>query len=157
VGVVVCVAAGRRLEEAAALAGVVGVVMGLLVALSDLIASRFIAAEVRAALAESSRVRDSIRAGHLGLRAEPGRVHPELRPLLRCMNEAVEAFAVPFEQTTAALTRLSRGDPPERLSLASGRVAHVSALRLPPCRQLVTGPDGGCRLCTPLSSAILGV
>ncbi len=77
------------------------------------IAARLAAGATRRALDEIARVRDAVRSGRLDVRADAARVVPGLRPIVEAVNDAVDAFALPFERATSALARVSSGEPPE--------------------------------------------
>ena len=113
-------AASHGLASAFALELAPGYAGALLLACTGLVAARFTSAAIRAAVSESERIRDLVRAGDFGGAAELARVDPALRPVLRAERETVQALAVPFEQATATLGRLARGELAEPLAEARG-------------------------------------
>jgi HAMP domain len=111
---VACFAMDRALRDAASLlaAGAAAAT-----AMAALLAARQRASAAHAAVTAVTMLRDEIRAGHLGARAPPARVGHQLRPVLRAVDETVEAFADPFSRMTAALECLAGGELPPRLTM----------------------------------------
>jgi len=65
---------------------------------------------------EAQALRDAVSAGRLSERADPGSVGWEFRPIVEGMNETLDAYARPMGLTAEYVTRIGRGDIPERLS-----------------------------------------
>ncbi|HTN50830.1 MAG TPA: methyl-accepting chemotaxis protein [Anaeromyxobacter sp.] len=65
---------------------------------------------------ESRRLRDAVQVGRLDERAEPASVDAEFRPLLEGLNETMEAFVTPIRATAERVTRIGRGDIPQRIA-----------------------------------------
>jgi methyl-accepting chemotaxis protein len=92
-----------------------GLGAGLVTALSGTVVSRLVARAIRDVVAEAGRIRDAVRAGDLRARADEQRIDPEFRPIVVAIDETLEAFAGPFEKTSVALERFSRGDLPGKM------------------------------------------
>ena len=118
--VVVSGAAGGSTGGRAVLALAPGIAGSLLLASTGLLAAYLVRAAARRAVRESERIRDGVRSGDLGVRCDPRGVDPALRPILRTAQEAVEAFSEPFEEGTAVLARVARGEIPEALARSYG-------------------------------------
>ncbi|MFL5261670.1 MAG: methyl-accepting chemotaxis protein [Anaeromyxobacteraceae bacterium] len=105
--------AGRYgVAQGPALGLAAGLAVGLVIAGSGFVVSRIVDHAIRAVLAESSRVRDAMRAGDLEARGEVGRIDPEFQLIIRTLNETIDAFSAPFAKTADAVERISRGDLP---------------------------------------------
>jgi hypothetical protein len=99
-----------------------GVVGSVLLLATGLVAACSIVVALRRAARESERIRDVVRSGRFDVCCDDaaGRVDPALRPILRAQREAVEQLSGPFQDATAALARIARGDIPEPLAPSRG-------------------------------------
>jgi methyl-accepting chemotaxis protein len=64
---------------------------------------------VAALCAEERRLTDAVQAGELAVRADPGAVGPEFRPVIDGLNHTMDAFLAPLRQSADYMDRLSRG------------------------------------------------
>jgi methyl-accepting chemotaxis protein len=61
---------------------------------------------------EARKLTESVAAGRLDVRAEPGAVNFEFREIVTGMNRTMDAFVPPIRLAAEYVSRLSRGDPP---------------------------------------------
>jgi len=115
VGAVAWLAPRLGLSDGPAWALGAGLVAGLVTALSGTVVSRLVAHAINDVVAEAGRIRDAVRSGKLGARADEARIDPEFRPIVVAIDETLEAFGGPFQETSVALERFSRGDLPGKL------------------------------------------
>jgi methyl-accepting chemotaxis protein len=118
VGVSGWLTARLGIEHGPAFTLAAGVAGGLVIALSGLLMSRAVATAIRQVLAESGRLRDAVRAGRLDTRGDTESIGAEFEPVVRSMNETLDAFVVPFQRTAESVERISRGDLPDPLTEA---------------------------------------
>ena len=64
----------------------------------------------------ASGLREAVRAGRLGERADAARIEAELRPVVEVLNETMDAYGRPIAVTAEYLTRFARGDIPPPIS-----------------------------------------
>ncbi len=111
-----------RQRGAASAAGSIRLVIGVLVAgallmlAAGVLVARRIGAMTTALVDEAGRLTAAVEGGRLSVRAEPARVTGEFRPVLEGMNRTMEAFAGPIAATEDCVTRIARGEIPERLA-----------------------------------------
>ena len=65
--------------------------------------------------AEAGRLAAAVREGELGVRGEEGRLDPEFQPVVRGMNDTMEALGLTVRLSTGNVARVARGEPPERV------------------------------------------
>ena len=116
VGAIAWLAPRLGLGDGASVALATGLVFGVGVAASGTVVSRLVAKAIHEVLGEAAHLRDAVRAGQLGERADVDHIDPEFRPIVVAFNEALEAFNGPFQKISVALERFSRGDLPEKMS-----------------------------------------
>jgi methyl-accepting chemotaxis protein len=102
-------------ESGPSLTLAVGLIAGFVIAGSGTVVAKLVASEIQAVVGEASRLRDAVRAGRLAERADVDHIDSEFRPIVVAFNETLEAFNGPFQKTSVALERFSRGDLPEKM------------------------------------------
>ena len=95
-----------------------GLVGGLGIAASGMVVASLVGRAIHDVLGEASHLRDAVRKGQLAERADVNHIDPEFRPIVVAFNETLEAFNGPFQKTSVALERFSRGDLPEKMATA---------------------------------------
>jgi methyl-accepting chemotaxis protein len=115
VGSIAWLAPRLGLEGGASLALWTGLLAGAVIAASGSVVSRLVAHAIHEVLAEAAHLRDAVRAGQLAARADVDHIDAEFRPIVVAFNETLEAFDGPFQKTSVALERFSRGDLPEKM------------------------------------------
>ena len=65
---------------------------------------------------EASRLRDGVAAGQVSVRGEVAALAPEFRPVVAGMNQIMDAFEQPLRMTVEYVTRIGKGDIPERIA-----------------------------------------
>jgi methyl-accepting chemotaxis protein len=102
--------AGHLLGLDGVAAGLVaGIATGLAIAASGVVVAGLVGTAIRDVLAESGRVREAVRRGDLGQRGDTRRLDPEFRPMVEALNDALDAFAVPFQRSAEDVEKLSHG------------------------------------------------
>jgi methyl-accepting chemotaxis protein len=118
VGCVAWLAPKLGLGDGPTLAIWAGVVAGVVIAASGTVVSRLVAGAIQDVLKEAAHLRDSVRKGKLSERADVEHIDGEFRPIVVAFNETLAAFDGPFQKTSVALERFSRGDLPEKMTEA---------------------------------------
>jgi methyl-accepting chemotaxis protein len=103
-------ASSARLQLAVVCLGAV-----LLLTLGELLA-RGIRRLLKALAEESDKLSRAVASGELSARGDPKRVSDEFRGIITGMNNTMEAFERPTRVTAECVSRLSRGDLPEKIS-----------------------------------------
>jgi len=78
--------------------------------------SRRIGQTMAALVDEAGQLAGAVGRGELAARADPRRVTAEFRPVLEGFNRTMEAFAGPIAVTQACVTRIARGEIPEKIA-----------------------------------------
>ncbi len=115
VGAVAWLAPRIGLADGPQVALLLGLGAGLVTALSGTVVSRLVAHAIRDVVSEAGRIRDAVRAGRLRERADERMIDPEFRPIVVAIDQTLDAFSGPFEETSVALERFSRGDLPGKM------------------------------------------
>jgi len=77
---------------------------------------------------EASRLRDAVAQGDLRVRGDVGAIDPEFRPIVEGMNATMDAFEEPMRLTVECVTRIGKGDIPERIAGEyRGDFGHIQA------------------------------
>ncbi len=64
---------------------------------------------------EAGKLRDAVAAGELGIRGDAAGQDPEFRPIVEGMNATMDAFEQPMRLTVDCITRIGKGDIPEKI------------------------------------------
>jgi len=102
-------AATRRIAAAGAL-------ICLLLLGAAYFSSRSIRQAVERLRGEAGRLEAAVRDGRLAERADPAVVGTEFRSVIEGMNQTADAFARPIEVTAEYVSRIARGDVPEKIT-----------------------------------------
>jgi methyl-accepting chemotaxis protein len=106
-------AASRRATMAVLAAILLGaVVMGVYGALL----ARGIGRALTSLASEAGKLRDAVADGDLRVRGDAAAQDPEFRPIVEGMNATMAAFEDPMRLTVDCITRIGRGDIPERIA-----------------------------------------
>jgi methyl-accepting chemotaxis protein len=96
--------------------------MALLVALLGLVAAvvawrilRAVNATLDGLQQQSQLLTDAVRAGDLSVRADERVVAAEFRPVVAGMNETLDAFVKPFNESAEVVRRIAEGEPLQRV------------------------------------------
>jgi methyl-accepting chemotaxis protein len=65
--------------------------------------------------AQSGRLTQAVRDGDLTVRADAAAVGPEFRPVVAGMNETLDAFVRPFQESAEVVRRIAQGEPLARV------------------------------------------
>jgi methyl-accepting chemotaxis protein len=115
VGAIAWLAPRLGLEDGASLALWAGILAGVVIAGSGTVVASLVGRAIHDVLGEAAHLRDAVRAGKLSERADTGHIDGEFRPIVVAFNETLAAFDGPFQKTSVALERFSRGDLPEKM------------------------------------------
>ncbi len=118
VGCVAWLAPKLGFQDAPLLALWAGLLAGAVIAASGTVVAKLVAGAIHQVLGEAAHLRDAVRAGKLAERADVEHIDGEFRPIVVAFNETLAAFDGPFQKTSVALERFSRGDLPEKMSEA---------------------------------------
>ncbi|MBK9516815.1 MAG: chemotaxis protein [Anaeromyxobacter sp.] len=106
---------GPRFGAGPGLALAAGLLAGAVIAGSGTVVARLVGRAIHDVVGEAARLRNAVRAGRLSERADVAHIDPEFRPIVVAFNETLDAFGGPFQETSVALERFSRGDLPEKM------------------------------------------
>jgi len=115
VGAIAWLAPKLGFGDGASLALWAGLLGGLAIAASGTVVARLVGRAIHDVLGEAAHLRDAVRSGKLSERADVAHIDSEFRPIVVAFNETLEAFNGPFQKTSVALERFSRGDLPEKM------------------------------------------
>ncbi len=76
---------------------------------------RAIGRTVGALGSEASRLRDAVAAGRLDVRGDVAALDPEFKPAVAGLNEIMDAFEEPLHMAVECMSRIGRGDVPDRI------------------------------------------
>ncbi|MCM2332471.1 MAG: methyl-accepting chemotaxis protein [Anaeromyxobacteraceae bacterium] len=116
VGCVAWLAPKLGFEDGASLAIWAGLLAGVTIAASGTVVAKLVAKAIHDVLGEAAHLRDAVRAGKLAERADVDHIDGEFKPIVVAFNETLAAFDGPFQKTSVALERFSRGDLPEKMT-----------------------------------------
>jgi len=92
------------------------VVGALLMTAFSVLITRAIGRAVATLIAEAARLRDAVAAGQLGVRGDEGALDREFKPIVQGMNETMDAFQRPINLTVEYVSRMGRGDIPDKIA-----------------------------------------
>jgi methyl-accepting chemotaxis protein len=95
----------------------IGAAVAALLAFAVLL-SRAMGRTVRRLVTEAEKLRAAVASGQLDVRGETAGLGPEFQPIVRGMNEAMDAFLAPIRETAACLERIGKGDVPAPIDAA---------------------------------------